>query len=235
MSHVDHMEVAPRMWDKTIAAAYTPTKDKSISNEALVDTNATFVGGTTSQQVVDGLSVFDKLKMYLIPALLVIGIIVSIYILWKYFTIYRNNKNAIKSAPEVITEAEISPPTIDPQHLVKTEDLSKYEYDSDDEDKLPKIEELPELEDPEDVEESDATSDEDSNSDDGEEEEEKEYEHVEQEAPNILEIEQLINESKFDMDNMAMLEDNELFDIPETPQPVAKPKRAGKKTTRITL
>lgn len=222
MSNVDHIEVAPRMWDKSIAASYVPSKEKELATDIISEPNATKPTNATQDQVC--LTPLDKLKMYLIPALLVIGIMISIYILWKYFTIYRNSKTS-KAKPAVICEDEIKrPTTIDPQHLVKTEDLSKYEFDSDEEDaesndQLSKIEEVSEESDGyEEDEESDSESESSVESD--------------KEVPDISEIQELINESPFDTEEMAILEDHNLFDVPETPAPKTK---KNKKSARITV
>lgn len=246
MSQVDHMEVAPRMWDKTLAATYIP-KEQHVSEQS--DNAEPY---TPSPTQVVALSMMDKLKMYMVPALLVLGIIISMYVLWKYFTIYKNNKNVDKTNPPVICEEEIKPNIIDPQYLAKTEDLSKYEFDSGEESSdeevevedvktknvyLPKIAELSDEEESSDEEETRSSCDEaaeqDSEYEEGSDDSEEDME--EEDAPDISEIEQLINDTKFsDGNDIAILEDDDMFDIPMS-DPPKKSKRSSKKTSRITL
>lgn len=248
MSQVDHMEVAPRMWDKSLAASYIPKNQQEEKSE---DSSEERPAQVVVPAATVALGFMDKLKMYLVPALLILGIIVSIYILWKYFMIYRNNKTA--APEELATPSEPPSNIINPQQLIKTEDMSKYEVESEDESEansqLSRIEELSDEEasddeaSEEDASEDDASEVEDSGDEDydeGETPSDQDVSEVDEEekmyAPDISEIEQLIKDSQYadGANDIAILEDDDMFGIP-TAAPAKKPKRASKKPTRITL
>lgn len=225
MSNVNHIDVTPRMWDKSLSASYIPKPPPDDSKDPVEETvvSPTVVAGATT-----AVSIMDKLKTYLMPALLLLGIVMVIYILWKYFIIYRNKKNAPATAPTVITEDEITKPgVIDPRHLIQTQDMSKYECNSDMDDDVPQFEEV---------------------------EEEVEEDEEEAQEPDISEIEQLIKETP----GLPMLEEESEEDEDEDESesdeketggeedaddegddvfivPVSKPKRVPRKPARITV
>lgn len=144
MSQVEHMEVAPRMWDKTIAATYVPKSKERHLTEPDDDTNTEVISAgspSATVPVVTAVSFFSRLKTYLMPAIFVICLIIVVYVLWKYFTKYRNAKKAaIDCSVPTINEADIlklqtkQKHMPDPRVIIQTEDMSKYEYDSDDSD-----------------------------------------------------------------------------------------------------
>ena len=209
----DHMEVAPRMWDKTIAATYTSKKkeDVDIEEEDNVVEVAAKSGGaavvaaatTAASAAVQDMSFFTRFKTYLMPALFVLCFIVVLYILWKYFTKYKNeNKQENKQETPVIQASELDE---DPMAILASEDLHKYELDSDDEqsnsdtikpqnqthvshdNKLYDIEEVTEEDDEseeEDDEEGEEESEEEESEEDGSEEEDDDSEGRESDAEN---------------------------------------------------
>lgn len=127
---MEHIDVAPRMWDKTIAAAYTPEHHKPQqqavdSVEEVIDNAEPHI----TSPVVAGVSFFTKLKTYLLPVIFVIAIIIVVYVVWKYYTKYRNQKKP--SIPSVAQIEEIKEDN--PINALIDEDTSKYEYDSDEE------------------------------------------------------------------------------------------------------
>ncbi len=117
MSSTEHIEVAPRMWDKTIAAPYTPgTKPAA---EAPPEQSAERV-------VVPAVGLLYKLKTYLLPVVFVLALIVVIYILWKYFTKYRKQK----AEAALMLGGHTSPQADNPLATIE-DDTSKYECGSD--------------------------------------------------------------------------------------------------------
>ena len=206
----DHMEVAPRMWDKSLAAAYSkqpsktgPAKPVSDSNEAeevnQIMPAPTKVGSVDQAVAVASVSFFSKLKTYLIPAIFVICIIVVVYIVWKYITKYRNQK---VEEIEAINETDLPRLEESPSQLrsaaaiISSEDTSRYEYDSDssaDEEVVPafakrqmttieELEEEKEEEDEEDEEDEEEEEEEEEEEDEDEEEDEEEEEEEEEEG-----------------------------------------------------
>ena len=133
VAQVDHLEVAPRMWDKSIAASYTPSKkDKQSEGEdhEVVEVSSVEggkVAAAAATLVSENVSFFTRFKAYIMPALFVICLIVVVYILWKYFTKYKNKH---ETTP-VINASDMSA-VDDPMGILESEDLHKYELDSDD-------------------------------------------------------------------------------------------------------
>lgn len=200
-AQVDHIEVAPRMWDKSISAVYTSSKDlkdsKAKKKEEPEDDKtstefevATKSAGSNAEIAIVGgaASAFARWKAYLLPAVFVISFILVMYILWKYFTKYRNKKNQEESL-NTIHESELvnSNKIEDPMLILDTEDLSKYEYESEDEcpvvEPKPKKEKLQVIEEEEDEdEEEEEHEDEDEEYDDDEDEEGDEDEDEDEEG-----------------------------------------------------
>ncbi len=245
MSHVDHVEVAPRMWDKRIAANYI----KHDNVEEAVDTTAEVSNHVAPMIAVAGKSLMQRLKAYLLPAAFVIGLLLVVYVLYTYVTKYRKAKNT-SSTIELIEQSDIKPSkTQMVRALVQNEDLSKYEYDSDaslDEPQLSTIEELEEGESDESESGGDSENDSSSNEefeDDDEEDYDTEPEEEESdEEPDLSEIEQLIMENST-TDSAGVLEDEYSFDIPsyiedeeeKSEEEKPKPKRSARKPKRVTL
>lgn len=266
MSHVDHVEVAPRMWDKRIAANYirenkeeehhaSPSGDEVQSHDLVPETAMVLVGGK--------LTLLQKLKTYLLPAAFVIGFLLVVYIIYTYVTKYRKSKKD-DDRFETIQESDIKhSKQQNALNLIHSEDLSKYEFDSDVESEndnhLPTIEELDEssdngqedydIEDNEEEEEESEDDDEDDEYDEDddeseEEDEEEEYDEEDSQEPDIQEIEQLILDTSVtgELESVAMLEDEYSFSIPsyidtddEIKDEKPKAKRVAKKTKRVTL
>ncbi len=236
MSQVEHMEVAPRMWDKTIAATYDP-KPKSVDSQdassSEEDTIEAIPADTTTAVVAaasKGSLFFARLKSYLIPALFVIALIVVVYVFWKYFTKYRNTKKESDHNLPIINESDITPnhspkKTTNPTVLIQSQDMSKYEYDSaeseeesEDEDSPPRLEIIEEIsKDGSDADDSSSESSEESaesidseSSESSESDEEVEEPKEVTPEPDISEIQQLISTDT----SMPILEDDYSFDIP---------------------
>ncbi len=239
MSHVDHVEVAPRMWDKRIAANYirdnkeeergaTLDNEDEQPHDLAPEAVMTLVGGK--------LTLIQKLKTYLLPAAFVIGFLIVVYVIYTYVTKYRNSKKGANRF-ETIQESDITQnKQQNALNLIQSEDLSKYEFDSDadsvDDQQLSTIEELEEESGDEEVDESDEEevsdeesddeedeSDEEEESDDDEEDEEDESDESDEEEsqePDIQEIEQLILDTSVtsELESVAMLEDEYSFSIP---------------------
>lgn len=130
MSHID---VAPRMWDKTIAASYAPERKQA---RVLQEEQPVCVEQTPSESEVacaavsTSMSWFCRLKTYLLPIIFVIAVIIVIYVFWKYYTKYRQQAQTKKIALEEQAKIKAMADN-DPS---EEEDMSKYECDSDDED-----------------------------------------------------------------------------------------------------
>ncbi len=260
-STADHIEVAPRMWDKTIAANYV----KKVKSEVSVDTI------NKNDQPIDQQpmpSLFTNLKKYLLPAIFVFSIIIVCYVLWKYFTKYRNAK--IESKITTISEKELAPPIepsknkINPAAIIASEDLSKYEYDSDDEQDNKKekfiktIYEEEESKSDESGDESDSDgSDEDNTTEDGDsgnesevddngdqtdggddvyeiDEFNSEYTTQSDVTPDLSHIQQLILNEPMD-DNIAMLEDPDEFTTTYSSTEYTTKTKRSRKQKRVTL
>jgi len=135
MSAVEHIEVAPRMWDKSIAVPYTPSNsNKDTSNEIIQQSSAEDSTIDPTSVIVPATGLLHTLKTYLIPILFVLGVIIVIYVLWKYFTKYRKQK--IEAAMNKNKDADS--PNPDSIESMLDGDTSKYECESDNEDE-PKI------------------------------------------------------------------------------------------------
>ena len=263
----DHMEVAPRMWDKTIAATYTSKKKEDADTEeddTVIEVAAKSGGAavvaaatTAASSAIQDMSFFTRFKTYLMPALFVLCFIVVSYILWKYFTKYKNEP---KKETPVIQASDLDE---DPMAILASEDLHKYELDSDDEQSIPDtIKPHNKLYDIEEVSGEDEESDECEESEesdeceqDSSESEEEEFEEEESESeeeefksneesgdddkPDISKIEQYILE---DTDDLPILEDD-MFSITtydshvkmNSIEPTPAPKKKARKPKRITL
>ena len=223
----EHMEVAPRMWDKSLAAAYNKKTHREQQKEEtpieadvsnVTNANASVEGGGRVVAAAS-LSFFSRLKTYLLPAIFVICILVVAYIVWTYFTKYRNKK---EESIEAINESDL--PLLEaPSQLksaaviIASEDTSKYEYDSDstaddeivsqftnrplstiteitsseEESKESEREEDDEDEEEEDEEEEDEEEEEEDEEEEDEEEEEEEDEEEEEEEEEGPDIDQI--------------------------------------------
>ncbi|KAG7375698.1 hypothetical protein PHYPSEUDO_015564 [Phytophthora pseudosyringae] len=148
-TELDHVEVAPRMWDKTIAAPYNgrsssrpaaPVKDAAaVATPMQPDRASNDSGQLQSPQASLAqqsrscpISFFAQWKSVIIPALLIIAILMATYVLWKYYTKYRQSK---KTAQELLQRSAKAPAPqpASPLDIVKSVDTAKYEYDSDNE------------------------------------------------------------------------------------------------------
>ncbi len=226
-STVEHIEVAPRMWDKSIAASYTPrdagkdTKDTTIQQKQdVVSTNDVVKKSVVAAPVI---GLLQKIKTYLIPILFVIAVIVVIYVLWKYFTKYRKQRAEAAMEKIVTKEPESS------YEDVIGGDTSKYECDSDESDdeistipkknKLTSIEEIDE-DDISDEEppilETQQSKDLDNKEDDDEDDEEDEDDEDDEEDEDDEDDEE---DEENDNNDVSMLEsDGEIDeeDLPDT-------------------
>jgi hypothetical protein len=250
MTQAEHMEVAPRMWDKTIAATYTPSSKKSLPSrdrdeERLADTaivpTVLISGGA--------FSLIDRLKSYLLPAFFVICLLVVVYVVWTYFTKYRNARKPT-DATIMIGEEDIKQTvskTIDPQTIIQSEDMSKYEYDSDEESVAPSKDRLSVIEEEdeqmsieqfnESSEDDSVSEEEDEDEDDGDDEDEDEEGSLSG-GPDIAAIEELISATQFDdnLDNMPpLIEDEFSFEIPSYINGGSTSTRNKRKQKRVTL
>lgn len=79
-----HIEDAPRMWDKSIAASLINNNNTNTARPATGTVN-------DANSLVD-VSLVARLKPYLIPVMLIGCVLVVVYVLWKYFTKYRKAK-----------------------------------------------------------------------------------------------------------------------------------------------
>jgi hypothetical protein len=261
MTQAEHMEVAPRMWDKTIAAKYTHSSKKAhedLSNQSADSTITTTVIDKPAVVVGGALSFASQLKSYLIPALFVVCLIVVVYVIWTYFTKYRNARK--EDNTNMIAEDDIkrieSTRTLNPQLIVQTEDMTKYEYDSDDsageiKSRLSAIQEessLPELlssssDDDNEEDDDDNEEDDDDNEEDDDDQTDVEIESdseddikSESSQPDIDAIQELISTTQFedtidhvDHDDFSFTIDSYMS---EDKPPAVKAKR---KTKRVTL
>jgi tRNA_anti-like len=248
MTQAEHMEVAPRMWDKTIAAKYTHSSKKTHEDpsDQSVDTVATIIDKPV---VVAGgvLSLASRLKSYLIPALFVVCLIVVVYVTWTYFTKYRNARkedNTNMIAEDDIKRIETAR-ALNPQLIIQTEDMTKYEYDSDDSEeetksRLSAIQEessIPELLSSDD-EEEEPEGDDDSDDQTDEEFESDSEDDIKSEPsqPDIDAIQELISTTQFDDTIDHVDTDDFSFTIDsyvgEDKPPTSRLKR---KTKRVTL
>lgn len=123
-----HLEVIPRIIDSSIAAAYQPLP--KVSTEPVTKVASPDDGASKVAVVALPLTVTQKffatIKDYMIPILFIISVIVIIYVLWKYWTKYRTNPDAIVAPASDTTAQEvmrIPGPTPSP---IASADLSKY-------------------------------------------------------------------------------------------------------------
>ena len=216
MSNQDHIEVAPRMWDYTIAATSTP-KEADIPNEPAPIINEPAVVNNVAAS-----GLLMRLKTYLIPIAFILGVIIVVYVLWKYFTKYRNKKNA--QALNVAQSSDNEDPSLktkptDPAHIIEHEDMSKFEYESDEEEKprvrfnqrFETIEE--ETSDDEESESTNAnSSDEDSANSETSSEASEDASESNPEMPNIADIERMIEENTNNT-NMNINPDADMFSL----------------------
>ena len=134
----DHMEVAPRMWDKSLAASriVTPVKSNVAEDSfEMMHSDPIELNENGSSVIEASTTLFSKLKTYLLPAIFVICILVIVYVGWTYFTKYRNKKVIPADVIEHIDESDIKAiddnPLRSAMDIINSEDTSKYEYDSD--------------------------------------------------------------------------------------------------------
>lgn len=128
---VDHIEVAPRLWDKTFAVNLK--KKEPIEEKQEEEIKISGINSETASVVgVAALSMFDRVKQYLIPGIFIVALFIVAYVIWKYFTKYRKTK-ATEETEEKKTE---NPNKINPTKLIASiDDIDKYIVDSDDEGK----------------------------------------------------------------------------------------------------
>jgi hypothetical protein len=252
MTQAEHMEVAPRMWDKTIAATYTPSSKKSPPARESDDEEMSMDTAVVPKVIISGgaLSLMDRLKTYLLPAFFIICLLVVVYVIWTYFTKYRNARKPTDTTI-MIGEEDIKQTTpkttIDPQTIVQSEDMSKYEYDSDDDsvtpskDRLSVIEEEDEelsIEQFNESSEDDSVSDEESEDDSVSDEESDDEGSLSGSSPDIAAIEELISATQFDdnLDNMPpLIEDEFSFEIPSYINGGSTSTKTKRKQKRVTL
>jgi hypothetical protein len=248
MTQAEHMEVAPRMWDKTIAAKYTHSSKKTHEDpsDQSVDTVATIIDKPV---VVAGgvLSLASRLKSYLIPALFVVCLIVVVYVIWTYFTKYRNARkedNTNMIAEDDIKRIEAAR-TLNPQLIIQTEDMTKYEYDSDDSEeetksRLSAIQEessIPELLSSDDEEEEHEGDDDSDDQTDVEIEGDSDDDiKSEPSQPDIDAIQELISATQFD-DTIDHVDTDDFSFTIDSYMSEDKPltSRSKRKTKRVTL
>lgn len=269
-TQVDHLEVAPRMWDKTLAASYMPNimparGDPSVApargDPSVVPTDADVTARASNVSTAPthskSYSSFARFRAYAIPAIFLICLLIVAYILWKYFTKYRNSKMANGECPAMNcskTESNLK----DPLTLIRSGDMSKYELDSDDDEddgnkhitntsRLPTLLESKESDAEESVEadeaEESAEEETDDNTDDNSEEKD-----MDSEAPDIAQIERLIMNSGTDGSDddtfslrmpsyiTEITDDSEdLVDLGEDIKSMKRQPREPRKTKRVTL
>ncbi len=91
-----HVEVIPRIIDTSIAATYQAAPTPQTVSPTVVENDTSEASTTPVQEAVSKAPTsftqrfFSTLKDYLIPILFVISVIVVVYIMWKYWTSYRN-------------------------------------------------------------------------------------------------------------------------------------------------
>ncbi len=153
-SIVDHVEVAPRMWDKNLAAPLhreraRPRSASAVESQIKVSNEeplpavllpksslnvehpqpSTSTTPTSPPSQTQEVSFYAKWKSVIVPAVLIVCILICSYILWKYFTSYRLELSAKTSPPPIAQTVKKNP-----MDIVRSLDTSKYEVDSDDED-----------------------------------------------------------------------------------------------------
>lgn len=138
-----HLEVIPRIIDTSIAASYqVPAKPSSVAgNESNVVPNGSTAEPKTGAAVTAIPYVpptftqrfFSKLKDYAIPILFIIAVMVVIYIVWKYWTTYRNVATITVESQPVIDSFDSNKPDNPPEDLSRfllTDDNSDDENES---------------------------------------------------------------------------------------------------------
>lgn len=222
-----HLEVVPRIIDDTIAASYKPTTNLQIpkdSTPAKVIQEHTNPDNIPNAPLTVTQKFFTTLSDYSIPILFSIFVFIIIYVVWKYWTTYRNPKQQMNNNESLIVNpnqnTDNDPPDVANDH---SHDLSKYiigsDEGSDDEEDANEDDEEDANEDDgsDDDEEDDEEDDEDEGSDNDEEEEEEgsdDEEEEEEEEDEEEEDEETNHASSFVMPDMAMI--SELINQPIT-------------------
>jgi flagellar biosynthesis GTPase FlhF len=237
-----HLEVVPRIIDDTIAASYKPTTNLQIpkdSTPAKVIQEHTNPNNIPNAPLTVTQKFFTTLSDYSIPILFSIFVFIIIYVVWKYWTTYRNPKQQMNNNESLIVNpnqnTDNDPPDVANDH---SHDLSKYIIGSDegsddeededaneDEEDDEEDEESDEDEEDEDANEDEEDDEEDEESDeddedDGEDEEEKEEsddeesDDEEEDEEEEDEDEETNHASSFVMPDMAMI--SELINQPIT-------------------
>jgi len=248
MSNQNHIEVMPRMWDQTIAASQ-PCRDTQPpqTHEMQVTNEADSVSVSSANLAISaGVGWFTRIKEYLIPVVFILGLIIVIYVMWKYFTKYRKAKAKPHGNIAVITEQELrddKPPH--PEHLIATEDMTKYELESDNESdngsedgsedgsdhSKSRFEAIEEVSNEDASDDTSNASDSSSDTDDDSDNEEKIDESDDE--PDIAEIERMIEESNdTDMDIDPTVDDPfSLEDVHINEPKITKKQRKVKRVT----
>lgn len=197
-----HLEVVPRIIDDTIAASYKPTTNLQIpkdSTPAKVIQEHTNPDNIPNAPLTVTQKFFTTLSDYSIPILFSIFVFIIIYVVWKYWTTYRNPKQQMNNNESLIVtpnqNTDNDPPDVANDH---SHDLSKYIIGSDEG-----------SDDEEDANEDDGSDDDEEEGSDYEEEDEEEEEEDEEE-----EDEETNHASSFVMPDMAMI--SELINQPIT-------------------
>ncbi len=222
-----HLEVVPRIIDDTIAASYKPTTNLQIpkdSTPAKVIQEHTNPDNIPNAPLTVTQKFFTTLSDYSIPILFSIFVFIIIYVVWKYWTTYRNPKQQMNNNESLIVNpnqnTDNDPPDVANDH---SHDLSKYiigsDEGSDDEEDANEDDEEDANEDDgsDDDEEDDEEDDEYEGSDNDEEEEEEgsdDEEEEEEEEDEEEEDEETNHASSFVMPDMAMI--SELINQPIT-------------------
>ncbi len=222
-----HLEVVPRIIDDTIAASYKPTTNLQIpkdSTPAKVIQEHTNPDNIPNAPLTVTQKFFTTLSDYSIPILFSIFVFIIIYVVWKYWTTYRNPKQQMNNNESLIVNpnqnTDNDPPDVANDH---SHDLSKYiigsDEGSDDEEDANEDDEEDANEDDgsDDDEEDDEEDDEDEGSDNDEDEEEEgsdDEEEEEEEEDEEEEDEETNHASSFVMPDMAMI--SELINQPIT-------------------
>jgi membrane protein implicated in regulation of membrane protease activity len=243
MQQAEHIEVAPRMWDKSIAAPYIPSKAaKQTEDEPEVSTpmeQATTIAVATSGFML-------KMKTYLLPLIFILAIIIVIYVLWKYFTKYRKQRAEQKllEQAQATQLIQASPPQVpSPTDAVLAGDTSKYECESeseseDEEEEQPPVQQRRKLEPIEEIDEDDeeGTEEECKEAEEETEEEGETDEDNETEEEDVAMLEEEPDIDKItEMLESKPIEDMDLelptYEVDEQPKP--KKSRRGSKRVGV--
>lgn len=214
-----HLEVVPRIIDDTIAASYKPTTNLQIpkdSTPAKVIQEHTNPDNIPNAPLTVTQKFFTTLSDYSIPILFSIFVFIIIYVVWKYWTTYRNPKQQMNNNESLIVtpnqNTDNDPPDVANDH---SHDLSKYIIGSDEGSDDEEDEDEEDDEEDEGSDEDDEDDDEEEGSDDGEdEEEEEESDDEEEDEEEEEEDEETNHASSFVMPDMAMI--SELINQPIT-------------------